>query len=105
MDKPRIGSRRDAGATVDPISAKLCAYRFRQLRKYVRLRFIHDGVHGVQTQTIEVIFLKPVKRIVNKEITDDATSGTVKIDSIAPGGVRSGGKKLRSVSAQVVPFG
>src|SRR2546426_2264801 len=105
MDKPCLGSRRDGGATVDPIRAKPCANGFRQLGKYVWLRVIHDGVRGVKTQAIEVILFQPVKRIVNEEIADGATTGTVEIDSIAPRRAMASGKKLGSVGAQVIPFG
>src|SRR5256885_886306 len=104
MDDPRLGSRRDAGATVDPMGGKLCVHSLGQLSEYVWLRFIHDRVHGIKTQAVEVIFLEPVKRIVDKEISNGAASGTVKINGIAPRCALARGKKLRSVSAKVIAF-
>src|SRR6266480_2657245 len=86
------------------MSAKLFAYGFGQLCQYVGMRFIHDGVHGVKTQAIEVILLEPVKRIVNKEIADNPASRTIKVDGIAPGGAMATSEKLWSVSAKVIPF-
>ena len=61
-------------------------------------------MHGVKTQGVEVIFLEPIKRIVNKEISYGAARRTVEIDGVAPGSAMASGKKLRSVSSQVVPF-
>src|ERR1700722_10728463 len=49
-------------------------------------------------------FLEPIKGVVNKEIADDAASGSVEVDGFAPGCVVAFSEKLRRVGAQIITF-
>src|SRR5579864_2764212 len=75
-----------------------------ELQQNVRLGVVNDGMHGVKTQAVEVIFLQPVKRVVNEKISDHATVGTVKVDRVSPWSAMAIGEKLRRISVQVVSF-
>src|ERR1700692_2798717 len=47
---------------------------------------VNNRVHRIKAQTVEVILLQPIKRIVNKEVADHSTSAAIEINRIAPRG-------------------
>ena len=61
------------------------ANHFRELGQDVGYGVVGNGMDGVETQTVEAIFIQPVKCIVNEKIPDCSTLGSIKVDSIAHG--------------------
>ena len=85
-----------------PIFPYRCAYFFRQFHKNVRLRIIDDCVHRVEPQSVEMIFLQPVKRIVDEEIPHWPALRSVKVYGLAPWRMVPVRKKLRRIGAEIV---
>src|SRR5215472_4796030 len=68
-------------------------------------RVIGDRVNSVQPQAVKVIFLEPVERVMDEEITNNPAVCAVEIDSPAPGRAMAIGKELGRIQAQLVPLG
>src|SRR5205823_10620177 len=52
----------------------------------VRFALVVNGVDRIETQAVEVVFLEPVKRVVDEELTHRRTVRSVKVDRGTPGG-------------------
>src|SRR5215472_2298207 len=58
---------------------------FRELGHEVRAGIIADGVHGVDTQSVNAVLLDPIERVVNEVVADLAASWAVKVEGFSPG--------------------
>jgi hypothetical protein len=63
----------------------------------VRIEVVGDSMHGIQLQPVEVIFLQPVKRLVNKKIAHRTTRTAEEIDGGAPGCLVPVGEEILGV--------
>src|SRR5579863_7478401 len=79
---------------VPPVSERF-SDSFGNLGKNVGDGFVNNCVYRIQAQTVEVILLQPIKRIVDKEVADDSTSAVIEVNRIAPGSSMTIGKELR----------
>ena len=61
-------------------------------------------MNGVKTKTVKVIFLQPVKRVVNEIFPHYVAAGTVEIDRLTPRSAMAIGKELRRISPQAIPI-
>src|SRR5256885_2891256 len=86
------------------LSAELCAHRFGQFSENVWARIVSNGMNRVQTQSVEVILLQPVQRIVNEKIAYGPAARAVKIDRLSPRGAMTIGEELRRVKSQIIAF-
>src|ERR1700719_2017555 len=86
------------------LSTEPCANSFRQLGENVRPRIISNSVHRVETQSIEVVLLEPVQRVVNEEIAHCPGARTVKVDRLSPRSAVTVGEELRCVETERVAF-
>src|ERR1700722_20774775 len=64
---------------------------------------IKDSMHGIQAQSVEVILLKPVERVVDEETADLIAGRAVKVDCLSPGTLIATGE-VRTIFAEIVPF-
>src|SRR3954467_13663234 len=87
-----------------PVRWKGIAYHTSQFNKDVRLRVVHDGMNGIQSQAVQVVFLKPVKRIVDEVISNRTAAYPIKIDRLAPWSFVALRKELRRVKRLVISF-
>src|SRR3954469_14886116 len=85
--------------------SKLCAYFFRQLSENVRPGIAHDGMYRIKAQPIEVIFLQPIKCIVNVKLTNWTAIWTIEVDRLSPRCFVSLRKKIRRIQPKVIAFG
>src|SRR5450432_299654 len=69
----------------------------------VRRRIVLDGLHGIQTQTVEMIVMDPVARVLGYIVADAFGSGLIVIYGFAP---RRGVlvSEIRTEHAQVIAF-
>ena len=67
-------------------------------------RVIKNCMYCVEPQTIEVVFLQPIERIMNEVITNGATIQAVKVDGLSPRSVVAIGKELWCIEREVVSF-
>src|ERR1043166_10243340 len=58
----------------------------------------------IEAEPIEMKFLEPIKRIVNKKVPDNSAVLAVKINSIAPRCAMPMSKKLWSIRVEIIPF-
>src|SRR5690606_23300858 len=63
-----------------------------------------DGVHGVEAQAVEVIFLEPIERVVNEEVAHQLAPLAIEIKRSAPGRVVPLIEEGWRVAAQEVTF-
>src|SRR5258708_38969129 len=61
-------------------------------------------MHGIQPQTVEMIFSQPVERIINEEIPDNPVFRAVEVDAVAPWRAVTIGKKLWRVGPKIISF-
>ena len=61
-------------------------------------------MNGIEAESVEVIFLEPVKSIVNEEVAHDTTVRAIEVDRISPGCLMALGKELRRVLVEVIAF-
>src|ERR1700685_1213309 len=64
---------------------------------------IENAVHGIQTERVEVIILKPVQCVFDKESPHFVAARTVKVQSLTPRGTVTIGE-VWSVNIKVVAF-
>jgi hypothetical protein len=67
--------------------------------------FVDDGVHGVETEAVEVELFEPIKSVVYEKVTHRTTMPGGEIRRGAPRSTVSLGKELRCDRRQVVTFG
>src|SRR5688500_11776244 len=72
--------------------------------KYMGIGIINDCMHSVKSQTIKVIFFQPIESVMNKKISDRATTIAIEIDRGSPWCLMTFGEKLRRVHMEVVAF-
>src|ERR1039457_6788348 len=77
---------------------------FCQLGQDVRTRIVNDGVNRVQAKTVEMIFLQPVQRIMNKVITNRPAVRAIEIDRWPPRSRVAIGEKLRYIEPEIISF-
>ena len=70
----------------------------------IRPRSVGNGVDRVETQSVEIEFVQPVKRVVNEEITYDARAPPVEIDRRAPWRGMRRIEELRRIRGEIVSF-
>ena len=78
--------------------------RFGQFGENVGFRVIDDGVHRIQTQSIEMVFVQPVERVVDEEVADRPALWAIEVDPVAPRSTMAIGKELRRVGSEIIPF-
>src|SRR4029077_5939546 len=76
-----------------------------QFRQDVQLGIVSDRVNRIQTQSIKVILVQPVQRIVDEKVPGDPALGGIEVNAISPGRAMAIRKKVRRVGTQVVSFG
>src|SRR5262249_34971126 len=76
-----------------------------QLPDDVRLAAIVNGVHRIEPQTVDVVFLEPIERVVNEEVAHHGAARAIEVDGCAPRSLVARIEELRSVEVQVVTFG
>ena len=62
----------------------------RQLGEDVPGRVVHEGVHGVQAQAVDVVVTQPLQCVVDDERPDAVGVGVVQVHGVAPRGVVAG---------------
>ena len=80
------------------------AHPLRQLLQDVHRAVIHDGVHRVEAQAVQVKLLEPVEGVMNEEFAHAAVVVAIEIDRRAPGCVMARIEELRCVQRQVIAF-
>src|SRR5580692_10178224 len=86
------------------LTAKAIANGFSEFGQDTGLGIIDDGMNGIEAEGVKVIFIEPVKRVVNEEIADRAAVGSVEVDGVAPRRVMTVGEELWCVLVQVIAF-
>lgn len=86
-------------------AADLGANRAGQLGQERGIGIVHDGVHRVQPQTIEVVFPQPVKGVLDEELADRAGMRAIEVDRLSPGRMMAIGEKALGIGVQVVSSG
>ena len=61
-----------------------CSYCRTQFRENIRIGVVHDSMHRVQSQSVEMIFRQPIQGIVNEEIAYHSAFRTIEINAISP---------------------
>src|SRR5215472_4080813 len=89
----------------ESVSTESLANSLGEFCQDVRFGVINDGVNGVQTKTVEVIFLEPIESVMDEEVTDRAAIAAIEVDGGAPGCVVAICEELRGVKVKIVPFG
>src|SRR5215471_10601663 len=77
---------------------------FSQLGQEVRTRFVVYGMHGVESQSVNAIFLDPVERVVNEIVAHWATLRAIKVDGLPPGSPVAISEILWRIQVKVVSF-
>src|SRR6185437_6890687 len=67
-----------------PLAAEAAAHRGRDLAQDVVGAAVLDRMHGVEAQSVEMIFLEPVERVLDEEVAHGPALGAVEIDRRAP---------------------
>src|SRR5215469_712781 len=62
-------------------------------------------MHRVEAKAIEVIFLKPIKRVVDEEVADGAAFGAIKVDGVSPRSFVAISEELRCVKMKIIAVG
>src|SRR5690606_32407422 len=70
-----------------------------QLVDDVPRTIVIDGVHGIEAQAVEVIFLDPVARVVYEELAHVRVG---EIDRIAPRRAMPRGEEFARITAQII---
>src|SRR5437773_1196666 len=76
-----------------------------QLTQNIGIGIVENSVHGVKSQTIDAIFVKPIERIVNEVVAHGPAAWSIEINRLAPGSVLVLGEKLRRIQMQIISFG
>src|SRR6266478_9293504 len=76
-----------------------------QLTQNIGFGIVENSMHGVKPQSIDAIFLKPIKGVVNKVVADGPAALTIEINRFAPGSMVVFGEKLRRIQVQIIAFG
>src|SRR6266568_2452427 len=76
-----------------------------QLTQNIGIGIVENSMHGVKSQTINAIFLKPVERIMNEVVAHRPAARSIEINRLAPWSVVALGEKLRRIQVQIIPFG
>lgn len=63
---------------------------------------LRDGMHGIEAQPVETVFVQPVERVLGKV---PAHLGAAKVDRRAPRGRDIVAEELRRVGGEIVPVG
>src|SRR5215213_5034186 len=87
------------------LAARPIAHRTRELGENVRIAVIVNGMHRIESQAVEMVFLQPVECVVDEEIPYRAAAGPIEIDRGAPRRLMTIREELRRVSVQVIAFG
>src|SRR5207244_7484750 len=61
-----------------------------------------QGVRGVEPQSVQVVLVKPMQRILDEEATHHVAVFAVEVQSASPGRLMALGEIIRTVHAQVV---
>ena len=61
-------------------------------------------MHRVQSQSIEMIFSKPIEGVLNKEVAHRSALRAIEVDAVSPGSSVAVGEKLGSVSVKIISF-
>jgi hypothetical protein len=81
-----------------------CVNRQRDLFDDSRRGTVADRMHCIQAQSVEVVLLEPVQRVVDIEVAATRGVGSVKADSPHPGRLAPRIEELRAVRVEVVSF-
>src|SRR5579864_1248452 len=84
--------------------AKVFANGFRNFTEDIGARIICNRMHSVKAQAVKVIFLEPVKRVVDEIVAYGTAPRAVKVDGQTPRRAMTVGEKLRRVKQQAIPF-
>src|SRR6185437_3844763 len=77
----------------------------RDLDHQVSLAIVLDGVHGIESQAVQVILLQPVESVVDEEIADRTARGPVEVDGISPGCLVPLSEEIASVGVEIIALG
>src|ERR1035438_8649378 len=75
-----------------------------QFGEDVGCRVVHDRMHCVQAQSVEMVFGQPIQGTMDKEIPYGPAFGPVEVDGVAPGGMVPAGEELRRIHAKIISF-
>src|ERR1700678_1054060 len=81
------------------------AYLMREFIKDRQSGVIDDGVNCIQAQSVEMIFIQPIKRVVDEVVTNGPAFFSIEIDGLTPGRLVARGEELRSVESKIISFG
>src|SRR5581483_9638683 len=59
---------------------------------------------GIEAESVEVIFLQPVQRVVNEEIAHRPAAWAVEVDRFSPGRAMAIREKFRRIGTQIISF-
>ena len=66
---------------------------------------VHDRVHGVEAEPVEIVLLEPVERVLDREVAHRAAVLAVVVDAGAPRRLVAVGEEGRRVDGQVIAVG
>ena len=66
---------------------------------------VHDRVHRVEAQAIEVELLEPIQRVADREVAHRAAVGAVVVDARTPGSLVPLGEERRRIDGEVITVG
>src|SRR6185312_4065154 len=88
-----------------PLPARTAARGAGDLGEDVRLARVEDGVHRVESEAVEMIFLQPVERVVDEKVAYRAAPRALEVHGRAPGSRVPSGEELRRVQMKEVALG
>ena len=78
------------------------AHAFCEFVEHVPHAVVDDGMDGIEAQSIEIVFLDPILRVVNDELTHRTAVSAVVVDGRTPRRLMPIGKERRCVRGQVI---